>query len=199
MAISDSKTRIIEASIDLFYEHGFTKASMRDIARTANVGLSVSYNHFKDKYDILNSIIIQIGADLCAAISSAIDENDSGIDALSNMVIKQLCMVKDRPKEIKIYLEDQYLLPLPLRLIVRAQHRSIYDKYYQQIELMERDGLLKEINKSVTTFSILAMVNWAHRWYIDDRGLSMEKIAEETLNIYFHGILKNEYKQSLHK
>ena len=129
MLVHDSKTRIIQASIDLFYEQGFSKASMRDIARTANIGLSVSYNHFKDKYDILNSIIMQIGADLFAAIDSATNESEPGIDALTNIITTQLCLIKDRPKEIKIYLEDQYLLPPDLRSIVRAQHRSIYDKY----------------------------------------------------------------------
>lgn len=190
MASADTKTKILETSIDLFCEHGFTKASMREISRSANVTLSVIYNHFDDKYDILYTILMGIASDLEEAIDQAVEKSTPGVDALSNIITTQMCLIKERPKEIKIYLEDQYLLPEPLRSTVLARHRLVYDKYYQQVAIIEQKGSLKQIDKSVITFSILAMVNWAYRWYKRDGRLSMEDVAKDTLKMCLGGILE---------
>ena len=190
MANGDTKNKILETSIDLFCEHGFTKASMREISRSGNITLSVIYNHFKDKYDILYTILMEIASALEEAIGQTLEKSTPGVDALSNIIITQMCLIKERPKEIKIYLEDQHLLPEPLRSTVLARHRLVYDIYFKQVEIIEQEGSLRQLDKSVVTFSILAAVNWAYRWYKIDGKLSMEEVAKDTVKMCLGGILK---------
>lgn len=191
MRRSDTKDRILQASIDLFYRYGFAKASMREIADRADVTLSSSYNHFQNKYDILYTIITDIGVALLDAFDHSSKDAKPGMERLQAMIMAQLVLIRERASEIKIYLEEQYQLPPELRSTVLQQHREIYNLYYEQVEAMERDGLLNPINKTVVTFSILAMVNWAYRWFREDGGLSMEEIGREIIKFCFGGILKD--------
>jgi hypothetical protein len=41
----------------------------------------------------------------------------------------------------------------------------------------------------VATFSILGMINWLYHWYRPSKGLSLEKVAEELIEIIFRGLL----------
>ena len=48
----DIQKEILKAAEKVFLENGFPKASMREIAQEAQVGLSNIYNYFKSKDDI---------------------------------------------------------------------------------------------------------------------------------------------------
>lgn len=163
---------------------------MREIARVAKITLSTTYNHFENKDDILYTIIMQIGSDLLEKMDQATDGKEPGIDVLSALIMTQLCLIEQRSKEIKIYLEEQYQLPPKLRTIVLAQHRTVYNRYYEQIDEIAEAGLLKDVNKTVVTFSIVAMINWAYRWFRPDGFLSMEMVAQNIIGLCLDGILK---------
>ena len=61
MKISKTKAGIIEKATDLFYRHGFVKASIRDIVKAVGITNSTVYIHFKNKDEILYCIIEDIG------------------------------------------------------------------------------------------------------------------------------------------
>ena len=65
------------------------------------------------------------------------------------------------------------------------------DIYYNKIcEILDK-GLGRQIDKTVMTFGIIAMVNWAYRWFIDNGRLSIEDVAEHITHVFFSGILKD--------
>ena len=64
MKISKRKAEIIEKATDLFYEHGFVKASIRDIVKAVGITNSTVYIHFENKDEILYYIIEDIGSAL---------------------------------------------------------------------------------------------------------------------------------------
>jgi len=51
---------ILKAAETIFLRDGFNKANMRDIAKSANVGLSNLYNYFKNKDEILRVIVAPV-------------------------------------------------------------------------------------------------------------------------------------------
>lgn len=53
-----TRLAIEEAAIELFMEHGYHAASMRQIAEHAGLALGGIYNHFSSKEDIFKAIII---------------------------------------------------------------------------------------------------------------------------------------------
>lgn len=189
MKKSNTKERILEKAIDLFYEHGFVKASIRDIVRSVGITNSTVYIHFKNKDEILFSIIEEIGSILLQELHTVIEEYDDPVECLREMIFRQVCLIKEKRKEIKIYMEEQYQLPTTLRKESIKHHRQIYDIYHNKISEIHDKGLYREIDKTVTTFCIFAMMNWAYRWFRDNGRLSIEEIAEHIIRIFFNGIL----------
>ena len=53
----DIQKEIMKAAEKVFLENGFPKASMREIAQEAQVGLSNIYNYFKSKDDIFCTVV----------------------------------------------------------------------------------------------------------------------------------------------
>lgn len=191
---SSTKKKILKKATDLFYEHGFVKASIRDIVRAVGVTNSTVYIHFKNKDEILYSIIEEIGSTLMEGLREVSERYDDPIDCFREMIFSQVCLVKKKRKEIKIYMEEQYQLPTSLRKRALKQHRQIYDLYYNKICKItdEYKKLVREIDKTVMTFGIFAMMNWSYRWFRDNGRLSIEEVAEDITRIFFSGIFKED-------
>ncbi len=62
--MSNSRQEIINAAIDLFYEYGYQKASLRDLSRKVGLTQAAIYYHFRNKEEILYTIIEKASNDL---------------------------------------------------------------------------------------------------------------------------------------
>ena len=190
MKISKRKAEIIEKATDLFYEHGFVKASIRDIVKAVGITNSTVYIHFENKDEILYYIIENIGSALLKEIRSGIEAHDDPVECLREMVFRQVCLIKEKRKEIKIYMEEQYQLPTVLRNRALKQHRQVYNLYHNMICQIKDKGLIRDVDETVMTFSIFAMMNWSYRWFKDKGRLSIEEVAENIIRIFFGGIFR---------
>jgi hypothetical protein len=124
-------------------------------------------------------------------LQKASENYDDPLECLREMIYSQVCLIKGSRKEIKIYIEEQYQLSTPLRKQALRQQRQLYDIYYNKIGELKSKGLVREIDQTVMTFCISAMMNWAYRWFKDKRRLSIDEVAEDMIKIFFSGILKN--------
>jgi len=190
MKIAKTKEEIIEKATDLFYKHGFVKASIRDIVKAVGIANSTVYIHFENKDEILYCIIEDIGSALLKEIRSGIEAHDDPVECLREMVFRQVCLIKKKRKEIKIYMEEQYQLPTVLRKRALKQHRQVYDVYYNLLCKIKKKGLIQDIDETVMTFAIFAMMNWSYRWFKDKGRLSIEEVAEHIIRIFFGGIFR---------
>ncbi|MDY7035995.1 MAG: TetR/AcrR family transcriptional regulator [Thermodesulfobacteriota bacterium] len=193
MKKSNTKKMILEKATDLFYRYGFVKASIRDIVREVKVTNSTVYIHFKNKDEILFSVIKNIGSVLLEELNKIIEMHDDPVECLREMIFRQVCLIKEKRKEIKIYIEEQYQLPTTLRNKALKQHRQIYDLYYNKISEITDKGLVYDIDKTVMTFGIFAIMNWSYRWFKDNGRLSIEEIAQDIVRISFRGIFKEDF------
>lgn len=53
------KEKITHAALSLFAKHGYTETSVSKIAKEAGVSKGLTYNHFKNKEDLLKSVVIE--------------------------------------------------------------------------------------------------------------------------------------------
>ncbi len=107
MKKSNTKDKIIDKATDLFYKNGFVKASIRDIVRAVGVTNSTFYSHYKNKDEILYTIIENIGSILHKMLLEATEMYDDPVECLKEMIFRQVCLISARGKEIKIYIEEQ--------------------------------------------------------------------------------------------
>lgn len=189
---SDTKRKIIEEATDLFWQRGFAASSVRDISRAVGVTNAAIYIHFKDKDELLYTIIEEIGSTLLNVLENATRGCTDPLDFLTRMIRAQVCLIKKNPKQIKIYMEEHYQLSNGRREMAYKQHRQIYQLYYDKVREIKEMGLMRDVHVTVATFSIFAVMNWSYRWYEEGGRMSIEGIAEDIISIILCGILKDD-------
>lgn len=192
MSKSNLEKKILDTATELFAEHGFVKASIRDIAKQVNGSNSCLYVYFKNKDEILFRIITDVGAELIHALNAVISENEDPVECLKQMIYAQILLSMNAPKKMKIYLEEQYQLSPALKERALQQHREIYDLYYGALDALEKAGLLcVQIDKVVMTFGIFSHMNWVYRWLNPAGPLSVEEVAKHSITMLLRSILQN--------
>jgi len=185
---------LIKKGTDLFYKEGFARSSIRDIGRIAGISSSTLYHYFKDKDELLYEVITLIGNHLLKVLNNTIQEFADPEERLKQMVFRQICVLREKKKEVKVYIEEQYQLPPRLRREAHLQQRKIYDTYLHQLELLQKRGRLRINHLPTINFTIFATINWVYRWFKEDGPLTIEELAEMIITILFNGILSSPNK-----
>jgi len=183
------KEKIIQLAAELFGEKGYAATSVRDISQALNASIATLYYYFKNKEDLLFTIIEVIGDDLIAILNKAKDEAEEPLEGLHNMLSGHINLTQKRKSRVKIYVEEQHNLSKRFRKIIYRQHRKIYDIYLDQLKELQRLGIISTEPLSVTAFAIFGMVNWCYRWYRENGGLAIEDVAQRLIDLLFYGML----------
>lgn len=186
------RQEIINVAIDIFYEYGYHKASMRDIARKVGVTQASLYYHFRNKEEICYTIVNQASNDLLLTLKSILRQKKDPIENLKDIIIGQILMMKTRRKEVKILIEDKKFLSAELNKLIKEQEKTTFDLFKANMEELQREGKLREFDLTTATFGIFGMINWLYHWYRPNKRLSLEELAEHIINILFYGLLNQE-------
>lgn len=181
---------IISASIDLFYQHGYQKASLRDIAQRVGVTQAAIYYHFSCKEEILLTIIEQFTNQLFFTLKSCLADNKDPVNNLKNAIIKHCILTKSIRSGAKIIIEDKRFLSNDLRKMAKEKEKVIYYLYRDYLAEMQKSNLIKECDLTMATFGILGMINWLYHWYNPEGKIKLETMAEEMVQNLFYGLLK---------
>jgi AcrR family transcriptional regulator len=115
MKSPNTKQQILSAALDFFSQHGYSGASIRQIAREVGVRESAIYNHYKSKEDIFGAILAEFNS---KKISQTVLSDDL-LDDLSEPEIfltnfaKRLIENWNSPNErkfIRVLLMEQFTL-----------------------------------------------------------------------------------------
>lgn len=189
MKSNEMRNILMRKGTELFYKNGFARSSIRDIGRSAGISSATMYHYFKNKDKLLYEIIEGIGQHLLKLLNQTRKEFSDPEERLRQMIFRQICLLKEKREEVKIYMEEQYQLPSRLKKIVHQQHRKIYDTYMLQLKQLSKYKRLRIKHLPTINFAIFAMMNWVYRWYREDEPLSIEEIADKIIIILFDGFL----------
>ena len=184
------REKIIEVAAELFGEKGYSATSIRDISQALKVSIATLYYYFKNKEDLLFTIIDSIGNDLLVMLKKAQDEFDDPTEGLREMLSRHIALTEKKKNRVKVYVVEQHNLSTRFKKIIYKQHREIYDVYVNQLRELQRLGVISPESLSVTAFAMFGMINWCYRWYRDDGRLTIEDVAQRLIDLFFHGIMK---------
>lgn len=117
------KEKIIHAALSLFAKHGYTETSINKIAKVAGVSKGLTYTHFKNKEDLLKSVVVE-----------TIGEMTKGLMDLEELDLKKLLQV-----HFQLLKSQKDLIRLCVLLIIHPETPQIVKDMLgeQQIELLE--------------------------------------------------------------
>ena len=65
---TDTRQALIDAALAVFLQHGFARATTREIAQTAGVAEGTIYRHFADKYSLFHEVFLSLTVEVVAEL-----------------------------------------------------------------------------------------------------------------------------------
>lgn len=190
------RQEIISVATDLFYEYGYQKASLRDISGKLGITQAAIYYHFQNKEEILYTIIERVSNELLFTLKSCLSGKRESIENLKEAIVQHILSMKMNRKGAKITIEDKRFLSGDLNRLVKEKEKVIFYLYKSYLLELQMIGRIKKCDLTAATFGILGMINWLYHWYRSGKGLSMEQLAQEIVNILFYGLSsEGKYRQ----
>ncbi len=186
----DRRGAILEAARDAFYRHGYGEASLRDIAQRAGITQATVYYHFRNKEEILLTIIEDFAEELFQALLSALARDADPVARLRGALAQHILFTKTHRREVKIILEDKRFLGEALGARVKDKQRAIFSLYRTYLHELQRAGLVRDGDLIPLTFSLFGVINSLYHWYRPEKRLSIERIAGELADLLLLGLLR---------
>lgn len=134
---SKTKEKILKTSLKLFSTKGFKATTVRDIAGAMGVKQSALYNHFKNKDEILETLISNLAS---SAIVTLFDDRDASEPKNQGKAL--LASIATTFKLIGFDGQNEALYKLLMQEIFRNERiREIYSEYFYQENVKKLSGL----------------------------------------------------------
>lgn len=183
------RKEIVGVALRLIAENGFQKTSMREIAVLANMGKSSLYDFFKTKDEIVVYAVEKEIEETIQKVHRIIADESSPEQCLRKIMLNHLGV----PKQYRTvlmwlntesdYLEEEYQKRL------KAARYAYQDIIKSVIENGVTAGIFRKTDADLMVRllinSVIAIL------YTSRPSASPEKMLDETINIFLHGIMND--------
>ncbi len=154
---------ILSTARDEFLKNGYSKTSMRTIAKKANVTLSNIYNYFKNKDEILEVILQPL---LNKIESDLGNEKDPHIRAKNWFYSEDLTQTEDFKAQLKFMLDYKEEIDLLFNKCAGSKYENIKEQFINNYTESAKHFLevlkdnFPQVNKDISEFFIHMLAAW---------------------------------------
>jgi TetR/AcrR family transcriptional regulator, cholesterol catabolism regulator len=191
-AATDSRHEILRAAAKLFREHGYSAASMNDLAATLQLSKGALYHHFQSKDEILFHIMndaLQITEDQVKKPVLALSDPEERLRTCIRLHIEVVLRARDR--EITVMLHENQPLSPELRKRINARKKE-YVRFVEALiaDVQRARGSRSTVDPKVAAFALLGMINWIYQWYRPDGSITEQELVDQFTQMVFSGVLQ---------
>ena len=107
-----TRNRIVDAALACFIESGLRKTSMEDVASRAGIGRATLYRRFKDKDELIQSVILTEAHKNLALLEKQIVQIESPLEGLLEAFVQAAMAAHKHPLFTQLLvLEPDYVMP----------------------------------------------------------------------------------------
>lgn len=191
------KAKILDKARILFWEKGYSRTSVKDIARACGFEAGNIYNYFSSKESILYEIIKEETESLVSSIK--LIEDDEIVDPAQKLrsLIKAHYTLALGPKRVSGSLfdsENRHLLPNHVKTII-----GLRNEYENSLRYIIRQGIdsghFKGLDDMLVAYAIAAIIIRTRIWFSPKGRLSVDEIADFTINFVLNGLICHRSKK----
>jgi AcrR family transcriptional regulator len=176
---TNQKQHIVETALKLFALHGYASTPVSLIAKKANVSQGLLYNFFKNKDELLRTIIEMGAADIANSMRSYTEITDPR-EAIRTHVLKTIEIVQ-RKKVFWRLLHTVRLQGLVLNTVER-QFKEIKIHVTRVFETVFKK--LHVSNPKLEAILFLTQIDGLVILYLQDEGIPLKKLADQLIKRY---------------
>lgn len=171
------RRRIVDAARRLFYEKGYERTTLDDIAERLQVTKPFIYSYYKNKNELLHEIAQQCINECLEAQSRILAGKASTADKLARIVEEVAQIVIQNQANTIIYLREEMNLDWHVAQKIREQRNEFDHRNMKLLREGARSGALNVVDERVTARCIGGILVWCALWYRDLGVLSPTAIA----------------------
>jgi len=175
--IALKRKRIVEAARRLFYEKGYERTTLEDIAERLHVTKPFIYSYYKNKNELLHEIAQQCIDECLEAQSRILAGKLSTAEKLAKIVEEVAEIIINNQANTIIYLREEMNLDWHVAQKIREQRNEFDHRTMKLLRDGMRSGALKVVDERVTSRCIGGILVWCALWYRDLGVLSASAIA----------------------
>jgi AcrR family transcriptional regulator len=190
MAGPERKQEIRAKAAEVFAEHGFDRASIRDLAKSADMSLAGLYYYYRGKDEILFDIQFRSFQTLLDIHAEALAGVTDPIEKLNKVIAAHCAFFASHLSEMKVMSRESEQLDGEFAKQV-GELRRRYVRLVKGIleEIASEKGLRPHTSPDIAVFLLFGMMNWMYTWYDRDRDGEPHEIARQISRIFQHGVL----------
>lgn len=183
--ISPAKARILAVAIDLFYEKGFDRTTVRDIAARAGILSGSLFHHFKNKQDILFTVMALTTRGMGESAEKAVEGLGDPIEKLRALILCELNHIHREGEHAAYVLVDEWRsLDAGYRQAVLELRDASYERcWIEALRGCAERGLLATKPK-LTRQLIRGTTGGTKTWYREDGPMTLGQLTDEILNTF---------------
>jgi AcrR family transcriptional regulator len=189
-----TKEKILEIARQKFFQDGFVKTSIDEIAREYHISKKTIYKHFKSKDDLLTGVVKDFTGRVTNSIIEIMKSKKNSIEKL----IDVLNLMQNSIRQFSLrYIDDiQKHKPKLWNYIEKFRKENLEKIVYQTIEEGKKEGLFSDVNPDIV-FRIFygAVRNVISPDFLITSPISRDEAIDETFEILLNGVLTNEGKK----
>ena len=182
--LTGRQREIIEAALDIIAGQGIQRMTVKNLARAVGVSEPALYRHFKSKFNILLSILVQYRLDLEELFEKGAQSPRSPMDAVSSLYREMFQGFVRRPSlSLVIFSEDLFRYDRRLSQEVSATIEMTHDRVYGMLREGARSG---EVRSDIPAKQLAWMVMGTMRllvarWRISGYSLDLVREGQQML------------------
>lgn len=147
----DIKDRIIQKAGELFFQYGIKNISMDELASSLGMSKRTIYENFKDKEDILRSLILKLGDERNKIFKKFLIEGQNVVEVFINVIEIQ----KKMPVSNVKFLQDIYKY-YPKITKLMQENIEMNNEFLQEFLMngIEQGYIREDLNVEVTAFLV---------------------------------------------
>lgn len=185
------REEILNAAMDLFFKYGLMKLTLKDIARNCGIQNTAIYYYFKDKENLVKTVIKTFFDGIKEKVEAALSEEQTLRYKLKNYIKMRTENLAKGKKFVENFRQDDIALSYRKYAIQMSEEFIVFEieKISSLIESGIKDGCIKNIDiPSLCVVIIGATEGLMYRNIFMEEEMNLDKEIDSILDIIFKGI-----------
>jgi TetR/AcrR family fatty acid metabolism transcriptional regulator len=189
--VLDKRSAILKAATKVFARNGFFNSKVADIAREAGVADGTVYLYFKNKDDVLISLVSQTMDEFVAlgrARIADLDDPQEKLRVLARLHLKGLGRDRDLAIVFQVELRQSTKF---MEEFSTTKMTEYFGLIREAIEEGQQRGTFRKTLNSKVVAKILygALDEMATNWILSDKRYDLGLYADTVMDLFFNGLL----------
>jgi AcrR family transcriptional regulator len=188
---------VLEVAAQLFFERGYSEASVQDVAEALGMLKGSLYYYIQSKEDLLFDVISAVHKEGLEVVRARSEIAGDPLDRLSSVIRGHVEHTCRNLVPTAVFLHELSALPAERRKEILGSEHAYQGVFRDLVEEGQKDGLVRaDLDPRLAALSVLGSTNWVYRWFRPGGAFTPEQIGSEMADLAIRGIATEEALQA---